>query len=328
MLIKSLQDLKEFEDSCITGILDSSCGMDFCKNVGGRCYYMSVVALFYNIQSKIIYKDGFETVLHFVNKLMKQCFVRDERIRMCYNLSTEIQETYRTYMQLYYMTPDIFNFEAEHIKESGSSFKLLLSFLLQSTHSIYPRIPEIDDNENFHSEIMDYYYKTLFNRNFVKLLRENKPDIIYLKNILDDKDSYFNIFRIKIIKDYHTVMKCTDDTNDIFNFTSSIFAIVDFYDFLAQNYNHKKLLGGNFGIVENEKISGGHLLSYHICKDDGNYFKIILCDPNSRDTCQIIFDKTAKKIINLYNKKGVYPWTKVYFYEISFLLINTDYKPK
>lgn len=328
MQIKSLQYLKEFEDSCIIDILDSSCGLEFCKNIGGRCYYMSVVALFYNIQSKIIYQDGFESVLPFVNKLMKKCLVRDERIRMCYNLPPEIQKTYRTYMQLYDMTPDIFNFEAERIKESGSSFKLLLSFLLQSKHSVYPRIPKIDDNENFYSEIQDYYKKTLFNRNFVKLLRENKPGIIDLKNILDDKDSYFNIFRIKILEDYQTVTECTNDTNGIFNFTSSIFAIVDFYDFLAQNYNHKKLLGGNFGIVENKKISGGHALSYHICKDDGNYFKIILCDPNSRDTCQIIFDKTAKKIINLYDKRGVYPWKEVYFYEISFLLINTNYRPK
>mgnify|MGYP001222418942 CR=1 FL=1 len=150
MQIKSLQDLKKFEDSCIINILDSSCGMDFCKNVGGRCYYMSVVALFYNIQSKIIYQDGFEKLLPFVNKLMKECLVRVDRIELCSNLPLEIQKTYRTYMQLYDMTPEIFTFEAERIKEGGSSFKLLLSFLSQSNHNIYPPIPKIDDNENFY----------------------------------------------------------------------------------------------------------------------------------------------------------------------------------
>ena len=323
-------------------IIKKKCNLDYCKNVGGRCYYMSVVALFHNIQSKIIYQDGFEKLLPFVNKLMKECLVRVDRIELCSNLPLEIQKTYRTYMQLYDMTSEIVNFEAKSIKEGGSSFKLLLSFLSQSNHNIYPPIPKIEGNINFRSEITHYYNQTLFNRNFVKLLKKDKNKIPitnerdiqylrYLKNILNDEDSYFNFFRIKFLDEkqifYNKIEIFSREPDGLFNFTSSINAIINFYNFLEEYYNHKKLLGGNFGIIKNQTISGGHALSYHICTDNQDEFKIILCDPNALDTCQIVYNILTKDI-TYYNTDGVSDWENVYFYEISFLLINTNYRPK
>ena len=166
MLIKSLQELKDLENQCLVNIIDHSCNLDFCKNSGGRCYYMSVVALFYNIKTKIRL-EGFETILPFVNRLMTECLERDERIRVCSKLPLEIQKTYKTYMQLYNMTPYVENYEATGIHEGGSSFKLLLSFLLQSKNGVYPYIPKIQNNYNFFAEIRDYYSNlTLFNRFF------------------------------------------------------------------------------------------------------------------------------------------------------------------
>ena len=53
MEIKTLKDLKEFENSCIYS--HKPCTFDYCRNVGGRCYYMAVVSLFHNIKSQIIY---------------------------------------------------------------------------------------------------------------------------------------------------------------------------------------------------------------------------------------------------------------------------------
>ena len=114
--------------------------------------------------------------------------------------------------------------------------------------------------------------------------------------------------------------------NNLINFQSVIDVIKELYYFLKSNFNHKKLLGGCFGIEENKIITGGHALSYHICEDDSELIKIVLCDPNALDTCQIIYDERTQKV-NLYDKRGVFTWDKVYFYEVSFLLVNTNYSP-
>ena len=47
---------------------------------------------------------------------------------------------------------------------------------------------------------------------------------------------------------------------------------------------------------------------------------------HSLHTCQIVYDILKDDII-YYNTNGV-PWKQIYFNEISFLLINTNYNPK
>ena len=152
----------------------------------------------------------------------------------------------------------------------------------------------------------------------------------FLKKILDDKTGYFNYFRASLNSKKDS--RATYDVN-IFNFSTCINMIVNLYKILKKSYKHKNILGGCLVINTHQEgvyISGktqGHALSYHICTDNEDEFKIILCDPNSLHTCQIVYNILTENI-NYYNTNGVPSWKQIYFNEISFLLINTDYKPK
>lgn len=89
----------------------------------------------------------------------------------------------------------------------------------------------------------------------------------------------------------------------------------------------KKLLGGVLSLRNKYFTFDGdaHSLSYHICTDEEDYVKIVLCDPNTK--CEIIYNRKTMTTKD-YDITGVLGWDNIYLYESSFLLINTEYNYK
>ena len=166
---------------------------------------MAGITLLYNI-NRIKHKEGLETIIKFADELIYNCYFKEKVIieNICKSLPPEIQEIYKIYIQRY----SKFKFQEvkTEIAEGGDVFLLFMSFLLQSNHSVYPKIPIVEKMSS---------YQELINMDIL----DDKKLPIQLYDILDDKTGYFNYFRTQINGIRHIYTQPYGKKINIFNFS-------------------------------------------------------------------------------------------------------------
>lgn len=304
--------LKKYKINMIGGrtVVPGACSLLYsCKNVGGRCYYMSVVTLLNNIKHRIKFKDGMDGVIEFIKKNM-DCYGENNNVQtedVCKILPVGVGREINKIFQKLSSNKEK---NEQSIQEGGDSILLLEAFLRRSnyydgsnklnyTNNIFEIPPEGISSDKMNSFIS-------FDRDFYK-----KQEHIYFK-VQGFKNNYSNITYedgyIKLIKSLIEIKKYNEQ-----------FGII--------------LVGGLFGIYSSSESTDGHAISFSFCNNYDNTYIIYLCDPNI-DNCKIIYDTRTDcfthegNIKDIQNKLSFSQDTKkkflkqIYFSDGTLLFIN------